>query len=73
MEGGVMDTSGPLSPHDLRSARHQLGMSQPQLAGTLGVSVDTLRRWERGEVPITYRPMLRLALLQLGWTVVQLR
>lgn len=34
---------------DIRSARRKLGLSQEQLAEALGVSRNTIGRWERGE------------------------
>ena len=33
----------------LKTCRTRLGMSQDQLAKTLGVDVSTLAKWERGE------------------------
>jgi DNA (cytosine-5)-methyltransferase 1 len=45
-----------MSPADLRSARKRLGLSQSGLAEALRMGPNgerTIRRWERGEVPIT--------------------
>lgn len=38
-------------PHavDVAAVRERLGMSQPQFASRFGVSVATLRHWERGD------------------------
>ena len=38
-------------PHtpDVKSIREQVGMTQTVFAATFGVSLSTLRRWERGE------------------------
>lgn len=38
-------------PHtpDVKSIREQVGMTQTAFATTFGVSLSTLRRWERGE------------------------
>lgn len=42
--------------------RKGLRLSQSQLAGRLGVPVNTLARWERGELAIRHPEMLRLSL-----------
>ena len=34
---------------DVKSIREQVGMTQTAFAATFGVSLSTLRRWERGE------------------------
>jgi transcriptional regulator with XRE-family HTH domain len=39
-----------------------LGLSQADLAERLGVSANTIARWERGELAIQHPEMLRLAL-----------
>ena len=39
---------------ELRAARAALGMSQPDLAEVLGVSVPTIKRYELGEYPIPH-------------------
>ena len=38
----------PRTP-DVKSIREQVGMTQTAFASALGVSLSTLRRWERGE------------------------
>ncbi|OGS01168.1 MAG: hypothetical protein A2V88_08790 [Elusimicrobia bacterium RBG_16_66_12] len=40
---------------ELRARRHELGLTQVQLASALGVRSNTVARWERGELPM--RPM----------------
>ena len=54
---------GSLTPHQLRSARDRLGLTQAALAAKLGVSANTVARWERGEQPMP--AMLILALFAL--------
>ena len=46
----------------VRERRVEMGMTQRDLAGELGVSVNTLARWERGEVEVAHPRMLSLAL-----------
>ena len=36
-------------PVDVAALRHRLGMTQEQFAARFGVSVATLRHWERGD------------------------
>ena len=43
----------------VRRIRKRLGLTQVELAKTLGVSGNTVARWERGEVRIT-EPVARL-------------
>ena len=42
----------PLTAETLRQVRHELGLSQSQLARRLGVSVDAVQAWEQGLRPI---------------------
>ncbi len=51
---------------EIREARARLGLTQVQLADALGVSPNTLARWERGEIPPVHPTMLRLALERLA-------
>lgn len=55
----------PIGPSELREKRAWLGMSQAKLADALGVPVNTLARWERGDLPIRHPKMLGLALYAL--------
>ena len=36
-----------------KAIRDSLGLSQSQMAGTLGVTIATISRWENGHVAIT--------------------
>ena len=38
---------------EIRQIRLKLGLSQPEMASLLGISIDTLRRWEQGINTIT--------------------
>jgi transcriptional regulator with XRE-family HTH domain len=51
-----------MSPQELLARRKALGMSQARLAIRLGVSVNTVARWERRELGIAHPEMVRLAL-----------
>ena len=46
----------------LRKRRLALEMTQRDLAGELGVPMNTLARWERGELEVQHPQMLSLAL-----------
>ncbi len=37
------------TPVDVKSVREKLGMSQPEFASAFGISLGTLRHWERGD------------------------
>jgi len=37
------------SPLDLKNIRAKVGMSQSEFASAFGISVSTLRHWERGD------------------------
>lgn len=37
------------SPVDVKNLRHNIGMSQNEFASAFGISVSTLRHWERGD------------------------
>jgi transcriptional regulator with XRE-family HTH domain len=41
-----------LSPDKLKQKRSRLGYTQVELAEQLGVTGNTVARWERGEVPM---------------------
>jgi putative transcriptional regulator len=38
-----------LSPDKIKQLRKQLGLTQTQFAGKIGVHLQTISRWERGE------------------------
>ena len=42
-----------MTRQQLRNHRRQLGLTQAQLAGTLGVTIRRVRNWERGRSPIS--------------------
>jgi len=44
---------------ELKAIREQLKLTQLELAEVIGVTSNTIARWERGEVPIR-EPMSRL-------------
>ena len=46
----------------LRERRLAMGMTQRDLAGELGVPMNTLARWERGELEVQHPQMLSLAM-----------
>jgi transcriptional regulator with XRE-family HTH domain len=49
----------------LRAWRTRVGWSQKRLADALGVPVNTVARWERGEIRVQHPTILRLALERL--------
>ena len=49
---------------ELRKERKRLGLSQAKLADALGVTANTVARWERGEMNIA-RPQIETALKNL--------
>ncbi len=51
-----------MDERELRRRRLTLGLNQSQLARTLGVSVQTIFRWEKGELGIRHPVILALAL-----------
>ena len=42
--------SEPMTPPDLRRLRRRLGVSQARFAALVGVTSNTVARWERGEL-----------------------
>jgi transcriptional regulator with XRE-family HTH domain len=50
---------------DLRKQRKHLGLSQAGLANALGVTANTVARWERGEMSIAQPQLLEAALHNL--------
>ena len=51
-----------MTPADLKSTRHALGLTVEGFARALGVSGDSLRRWERGDPPGTVALICDLAM-----------
>ncbi len=49
-----------MSPYDYRHRRVLLGYSQSSLAGTLGLSRETVSRRESGSLPITQEAALAI-------------
>lgn len=47
---------------ELREDRVRLGMTQGELAEYLGTTLNTISRWERGEMGIAYPKMVRTML-----------
>ena len=52
----------PMTLKWLRERRLAMRMTQRDLAGELGVPMNTLARWERGELEVQHPQMLSLAL-----------
>ena len=49
----------------IKTYRDRFGITQEALAKRLGVSPNTVARWERGDLTIRHPEMLRLALESL--------
>ena len=47
--GTVRVTSFPELDTDVKSLRHDLGMSQTQFAANFGIGIATLKNWEQGK------------------------
>jgi predicted ATPase len=54
-----------LSPAQLRTRRKALGLSQQALARAVGVTTNTIARWERGERRIAHAQLLHIGLERL--------
>lgn len=54
----------------LRTWRVAHGLSQEQLASMLDVPMNTVARWERGEVAIRHPRIVALALQALGFSML---
>jgi transcriptional regulator with XRE-family HTH domain len=52
----------PITPETLRQRRHRLGLEQAELAELLGVSANTVSRWELGKLTIANPRLLALAI-----------
>lgn len=51
-----------MTGNEIRKARQELGFTQVELAERLGVTSNTVARWERDEITPESPQMLRLAL-----------
>lgn len=56
-------TPGIVTGKDVRRIRKRLGLSQPQLAERLGVTKNSVARWERGEMGIRQSVVILLGML----------
>lgn len=56
-----------MKPTELRKIRERLKMTQQQLASSLGVTSNTVARWERGE-----RKIPKIAKLAVDYVVLSL-
>jgi predicted ATPase/DNA-binding CsgD family transcriptional regulator len=54
-----------MTPEVLRTERVKLGLTQAQLARTLGVAPNTVARWERRQLDIRHPELIQLALDRL--------
>ncbi len=45
---GIVKIHKPI-PVDVQEVRKAIGMTQPEFAATFGISLGTLRHWERGD------------------------
>jgi len=55
-----------LKPGELRDRRLALRLSQAELSRVLGVTRNSLARWERGDLPIRHPELVALALDKLA-------
>jgi transcriptional regulator with XRE-family HTH domain len=55
-----------LEPRQLRECRLALRLSQAELSRVLGVTRNSLARWERGDLPIRHPELVALALDNLA-------
>lgn len=55
-----------MSKEELRDFRKRMGYSQVELAEILGLSKNTISRWEKGTAPIGSPIVLRLAMERLA-------
>lgn len=54
-----------MTGEEIRAARDTLGLTQRQFAQLLGVTANTVARWERGEVRALHDTLLRARIEQL--------
>jgi predicted ATPase/DNA-binding CsgD family transcriptional regulator/DNA-binding transcriptional regulator YiaG len=63
--GDARSSEMVLAPAELRARRHLLRLTQAELGNLLGVTANTLARWERGEKAIGHPERVCLALERL--------
>lgn len=51
-----------MTGEELRKGRLKLGMTQGEMAEYLGTTLNTVSRWERGEIGIAYPKMVKTML-----------
>src|SRR5262245_53799401 len=56
------ETQPEITGKEIRVAREELGLTQQQLAGLFGVTLNTLSRWERDIFPPNAPGVIRMAL-----------
>ena len=56
----------PMDKEELRDYRKRMGYSQIELAEVLGLTQNTISRWEKGTAPIGSPIVLRLAMERLA-------
>jgi len=56
-----------VTPAEIKSIRQRYGLSQTELAALLRISdLRTIRRWEKGEVPISGPASIVLEMMDAG-------
>ena len=56
-----------MTPAEIKAIRQRYGLSQTELAALLRISdLRTIRRWEKGEVPISGPASIVLELMDAG-------
>lgn len=56
-----------MTPAEIKSIRQRYGLSQTELAALLRISdLRTIRRWEKGEVPISGPASIVLEMMDAG-------
>jgi DNA-binding transcriptional regulator YiaG len=56
-----------MTPTEIKAIRQRYGLSQTELAALLRISdLRTIRRWEKGEVPISGPASIVLELMDAG-------
>ena len=54
-----------MTPEEFRELRKQMGMSQEDVAGALGVRGVTVCRWEKGTAPIAKAIVLAMRYIEI--------